>query len=165
MNKSFVKNEIIARFSENAWTNAQARLYSDYMKFAVPFKDSIRVITDWQKIGSEIFIISHKTKFALSGENINLIKYAENWVREHFKNTQIGCFTNPSNIYFEGSIKSKIDRILSTGCEIFIDDLKNVLDDIPGNILKIHFKPESEDSKDSFKNWIEIEEFIKRSYE
>ena len=45
------------------------------------------------------------------------------------------------NTYFETSIEKKIQRIIESNCDIFIDDLKKVLMLLPENIKKVHFCP------------------------
>ena len=103
----------------NEWTELQGIIYGQkisYAKLFVNFENFLK----FSKIHNiEIVIVSHKTKYPYVGKKINLHEAAKKFLKKKLTN-----YKYIKKIFFENSIKKKIDRIKKLDCDFFIDDLK-----------------------------------------
>ena len=157
--KEEIKKYIIKKFSEKFWTFLQSLIYGEEIEFAKPFSNAKKTLSKLKK-KHDLFLVSHKSKFPYLGKRINLIERANRWlVKNEFTKCKNSIFLS-ENIFFEKSIKKKIERIKKINCDIFIDDLKPLLDSLPSTVLKIYFSQNSKAYKkntkqphDIFSNW------------
>ena len=89
--------------------------------------------------GVQLFIVSHKTKTPIIGENYDLHKAARDWLKKNKFFDEDGLNLNKSDVYFEEKKEYKIERIHSLNLSHFIDDLESILDLINDRIVKIHY--------------------------
>ena len=70
------------------------------------------------------------------------------------------------NVYFENSIEKKINRIINLKCDIFIDDLPQILNLLPKNVVKFLFNPNAKKKyKKNYKtinSWAQFYNLIKK---
>src|SRR5262249_54512572 len=92
--------------------------------------------------GIESLIISHKTRYPFLGPRYDLHEAARNWVRDTLK-TSTGTLVPQDQVYFETSKEAKLARVLQKQCDVFIDDLPEILlaPAFPGNVSRILFDP------------------------
>jgi len=124
----------------------QAVIYGKDISRANPFDYACSVLNLLSNIkGFEIFIISHKTKKAVANNKVNLHIAAKNWIKQNnfFHGKDKKWLKN--HIFFETSLLKKINRIKKIKCNVFVDDLPEVLDLLPNSIIKLLFN-HSEDS-------------------
>lgn len=138
-NKSDIKEEIIKNFDEKAWTKLQGEVYSIGISQAKLYQNCLESLYKFDKLGHKIFIISHKTKYPVIGKKTNLHKITNEWIinnifkKKKFKNFNIDC------VFFNEDKNQKIMKILECNCNVFIDDLEDILRKLPSNIMKILF--------------------------
>ncbi|MEM7620835.1 MAG: haloacid dehalogenase-like hydrolase [Pseudomonadota bacterium] len=127
---------------EDEWTILQGRVYGEKMPGAIPFEGALNTIRTLRQLGIEIFIISHRTRYPYLGERFDLHEAAQNWVN-HFLLDDVGPLVNAENIYFHEEKAQKIDRIAQLNCDVFVDDLPEILmaDTFPAKTFKILFDP------------------------
>lgn len=139
-NKNSIRNYLRKKNIENEWTILQGEVYGKYIMNAEIYKGALKAILYLSKKNFEVKIISHKTKFPYMGEKINLRLSAMEWLNKNLlKKTDIRV--DPKNIFFEDLIKNKIKRIKEEQCDIYIDDLPEVLSLLPSKTKKILFSP------------------------
>lgn len=139
-NKNSIRNYLRKKNIENEWTILQGEVYGKYIMDAEIYKGALKTILYLSKKKFEVKIISHKTKFPYMGEKVNLRLSAMQWLNKNLlKRTDIRV--DQKNIFFEDSIKNKIKRIKEERCDIYIDDLPEVLSLLPSKIKKILFSP------------------------
>lgn len=138
MDKAEAKKTIVARKGNDAWTTAQGKLYSEYLKYAEPFPGAQFFFEQVIELGHEVVIISHKTKYPYMGPQVNLQEIAMRWLEDSFSSKTFEPQLH-SNLFFEEEFDYKINRILSERCDIFIDDLEEILVALPESIRRIHF--------------------------
>ena len=68
------------------------------------------------------------------------------------------------NIYFENTIKQKLKKIKTLKCNIFIDDMSIILENLPSKINRILFDPNYIEKK-TYKykiinSWKDLEKFL-----
>jgi hypothetical protein len=78
--------------------------------------------------GDELFIVSHKTEYGhYDPDGINLREAARRWMIAHGFFRDEGYGLRPDHVYFEGTRREKLERIAELTCDVFIDDLEEVL--------------------------------------
>jgi hypothetical protein len=157
IHKSLIKTQIIEKYSDREWTRAQGLLYSKYLDYANPYPGCLDALKKLSINGSELYIISHKTRYPFIGGKTNLILFAKKWITTNLVHDNGINLFKEANILFNESIHKKVDSIISHDLDIFIDDLDMILKLLPSNLNKIWFTSEimpSEFIKCS--NWEEI---------
>lgn len=141
--KNAVKYFLINRKKETLWTHLQGIVYGDEILKATPYKDALDMIKKLKNDKHKISIVSHKTKYPILGNKVNLHEGALSWLKHnHF----IGCIDSPvsiSDVYFLEKQEDKIRTINEINCHVFIDDLLKILnhEQFPKTIKKILFSP------------------------
>ena len=115
---------------EIAWQKLQLEVYGRYIDKA-PVSPMFEEFLDYCKDANvEVFVVSHKTQFAAQDDNreYDLIAHAKEWLLKNKIVSDAGPIKK-ENIFFEPTRSKKIGRIADIGCDIFIDDLYEVLQD------------------------------------
>jgi len=146
-NKVAIRKELIENNQEDIFTKMQGVVYGKLIVDAPiqnAMADSIRNII---KMGAKVSIVSHKTKYPIIGERLDLHKASMQWLHKNgfFDNSKIGI--KETNVFFEESIEKKISRIHEIGCTHFVDDLEKVLVRLNDDVDKIQFGCLEKDSK------------------
>ena len=166
LDKNSLKDFLIKNKKQNEWTIIQGEVYGKYITRAELYKGFIKLFRYLLKKNIKIFIVSHKTKYPYLGKKINLRKEAKKWIQKNiiYKN-KIFNFSM-KNVYFENSIEKKINRIVKLKCNIFIDDLPQILNLLPKNIIKFLFNPNAKKKiKENYKtieSWAKFYDLIKK---
>lgn len=139
--KSLIREHFVALGRESEWTRLQGLAYGTRMLEAVPFPGVVEFVRDAQLAGHELFIVSHKTRFAIAGERIDLREAAVKWIG-HYLNPHIPVpFELEANLFFADRKDVKLDIICSLGLTAFIDDLQEILlhPKFPGEVQRVWF--------------------------
>jgi hypothetical protein len=122
---------------ELEWTKIQGEAYGPGMSNARPYPGSHDTLTGWFESGRTVVIISHRTRFPAFGKPHDLHAYARQWISRWLKDL-------PVKVFLEVNRSMKLRRIDSEGCDIFIDDLRDLLEDetFPDEVEKLWFLPE-----------------------
>jgi len=157
IHKSLIKKQIIENYSDREWTKAQGLLYSKYLDYANPYPGCLDALKKLSINGSELYIISHKTKYPFIGGKTNLILLAKEWITKNLVHENGINLFEDANILFNKTINKKIESIISHDLDIFIDDLEVILKLLPSSVNKIWFTSEIMPSKFiKCSNWEEI---------
>lgn len=147
---------------EDIWTEMQGYVYGAKMADAAIFP-GVREFMRWAAdIGHNLAIVSHKTKHPFIGEPYDLHAAARKWIENELLD-EGGKFINDAQIFFELTKEDKISRIEKIHCDIFIDDLPEILKapGFPDFTCKILFDPTKIHSElpgvTSVKCWNEIQ--------
>jgi len=139
--KNAVRDFLREKDIENEWTIIQGEVYGHRINEAFIFDGVIDILKKLRLKNIPIKIISHKTKYPYLGTKKNLHTAAKNWLKlNHFFDID-GLNFKENQVYFEITKSKKIDRIISSGCTHYVDDLPEILDMIPKKINKILFSP------------------------
>ncbi len=157
LNKEIFKKKIIKKYNENFYTKIQSEIYGKNIFYARKFKNLNRNLNYLQK-RHHLILISHKTKYPIIGQKVNLRKKALMWLNENNLYGSKKIF-NKKNVFFEETIEQKIKKIKKLKCDYFIDDLNLILDRLPNSIGKIKFGSKSKKYK-YFLNWKNINQII-----
>jgi hypothetical protein len=142
VNKVSVRNFLISQGREGEWTKFQGELYGPGMRFADPYPGAFETMGALNDCGHRLVIVSHRTKFPYAGYPHDLHASAKSWVSKRI--TSQGLMDEHS-VYFLETRVDKIATISSLNCDVFLDDLPEVLNDsdFPGNTLGILFDPDN----------------------
>jgi len=137
--KNSIRNYLRRKKREDEWTILQGEVYGKSIMEAEifeGFKDTILLLS---QENIKIKIISHKTKYPYLGEKIDLRVAAKKWMEVNiFRNLSLPNISK-RDVFFENSIEDKINKILELKCDIFVDDLPEILDLLSDNIKKVLF--------------------------
>lgn len=144
VNKVAVRDYLRAVDREAIWTEMQGYVYGTRMQEAEAYPGLYDALGALLSAGHELFIISHKTKHPFIGEKYDLHAAASGWIAENLQCA--GRMLMPAeNVFFELTKNEKIARIASLQCDLFVDDLPEILlaEQFPETTLKLLFDPEN----------------------
>jgi hypothetical protein len=143
---------------EYQWQRLQGLVYGRYIDRARLFDGVAGFFAQVaQNPGTQIVIISHKTTLAHHDPmKTNLHDAARTFLQNN------GLAT--AQTFFEPTREEKLSRIAQQNCDVFIDDLPEVLLDpaFPKTCEKILFSQTPENGLESFGSWQEIHERLFR---
>jgi hypothetical protein len=141
------------------WQEFQSILYTKGLEFAKVAPGLIDLLKYCKKINLEIFIISHKTeKTPKIFGHMDLRTPALSWLEDHKITPN---YIKYENIIFCDTKESKINKINELNCDLYIDDLDEIIGStkLKNEISKILFSYDSK--KNSISNFKEIIEILK----
>lgn len=141
-----VRDYLRAQGREAEWTEFQGKLYGPGMVHAEPFPAALASIAAFQNAGHSTVIISHRTRHPYLGPQYDLHESARQWIGNKLLISGKLLFA-PQEIHLNESRDEKIALVDSLGCDVFLDDLKEVLTDeaFPPDTKKLWFSPNSDD--------------------
>lgn len=142
--KKAVKGYFMDRNEEPVWTELQGLVYGRDIGWASLYDGAQEVIRNWLKQEYEVHIVSHKTRYPVIGDKINLHDAAMKWL---IVNDLVGDASHQVNkafVHFNETREEKIQVINKLGFDYFIDDLPAVFDEKSFNTdtTKILFDPD-----------------------
>lgn len=153
INKLIIRDHLRRENKEDLWTAMQGKVYGARMNEAIIFPEVIESMRHLQKLGHKLAIISHKTQFPFLGPQYDLHIAASDWIRHvlHYKGEPL---IDDKNIFFEKTKEAKLARIKDFGCDIFLDDLPEILlaKDFPETTSRILFDPENHHAESTWPN-------------
>ena len=143
--KQDVKRWFHERGMYDEFTILQGQVYGTFISLAHIFDGVDFFVNAAIKQRHELFLVSHKTKFPIKGDQVDLHKAAiqflieKNLVSQSRQNT-----ISTSNVYFEPTVEAKVERIATLKLDYFIDDLLPVLEHekFPASTCSIWFANE-----------------------
>jgi len=152
INKIAVRNHLRNIGKEDIWTEMQGYVYGVRMQEAEPYTGVLDFIVRAKKNGHRLCIISHKTKFPFLGPKYDLHLSAIKWIETHLLSGEGEALFLKSDYFFEITKDEKVKQIKDCGCDLYIDDLPEILmnDSFPQNTVKYLFDPEKNYSSNEF---------------
>ena len=127
---------------EEDWTALQGLVYGDYIKDAPAFDGVHDFFARCCREDVAVYIVSHKTRKPVLGSDCDLHAAAQDWL------TANGFYANGislarDHVFFEETKQAKLDRIGALGCDFFVDDLFEFLNEpgFPRGVQKVLFDP------------------------
>lgn len=124
--KLAVRDYLRENNKENLWTLMQGEVYGSRMDDAIAYPGFFKFAKQALEYGHQIFIVSHKTRHPFAGPTYDLHQAAKNWVNKFMTLNNIALNVN-TDAFFEITKEDKISRIFQLNCDIFIDDLPEIL--------------------------------------
>lgn len=142
-NKVAVRDHLRRIGREDAWTELQGYVYGARMDEASIYPGVIEFLCWADQAGHDLAIVSHKTQYPFLGPQYDLHAAARAWIGRHLLVN--GRAPIPTGqIFFEVTKEEKLARIDSFGCDMFLDDLPEILQagGFPATTRRILFDPE-----------------------
>lgn len=160
VNKVAVRDYLRRANKEDIWTKMQGYVYGARMDEASAYPGVMEFIVQAAQAGHNIAIISHKTRHPFIGPKYDLHIAARGWIDHHL----VWCgkpLFSATNVFFEVTKDAKLARATTLGCEVFIDDLPEILtaSNFPVGAEPLLFDPEGHhlDARlKRFASWAEI---------
>jgi hypothetical protein len=136
-----VRNYLRNQDREIDWTAFQGELYGPGMRYAEAYDGAIDTMLALRAGGHEMFIVSHRSKTPYAGPPYDLHAAARTWLKETIQSR--GLFDD-DKVFFLESRERKLRMIKELGCELFLDDLPEVLEaaGFPESTRGVLFAPE-----------------------
>ncbi len=161
--KSAVRDYLNNRGQQDLFTTLQGEIYGKRILEAHASKDALFTLKQLKNEGIDIKIISHKSKYPLMGVNYDLHEAAMSWLEKNLYFSNDGLNLKKDNVFFNTSKSKKIEKIISLGCQYFVDDLPEILNLLPSNIKRILYYPYENKTKNPFlimSNWKQLPNLI-----
>lgn len=163
--KESVKSRLLAQRPDGfLWEKLQGLVYGRQIDRAVLFEGADRFLRACRGVrGVAVFVISHKTLIAHHDPlATNLRAAAMEWMEARGFFSPAGFGLDRENVYFEDSREAKIGRIRASGCDVFVDDLPEVLSHggMPANCRKILFRGTPHSALEQFHSWDDIRDAL-----
>jgi hypothetical protein len=166
--KQQVRNAIrLLPDGEHQWQALQGYVYGKGIQSATLFAGLADFLRRARAHGDTILVVSHKTEhghFDLA--RVNLRGAAMQWMEGQGFFAERGFSLLPGNVHFASSRSEKLSRIGDLACDVFIDDLEEVLADpeFPSFVRRILFS-EHADRGDNLpyeicRDWASIQEIV-----
>lgn len=159
-----VRDYLRVQGRENDWTCFQGELYGPGMEYARPFPGAIDTMLSLRELGHKIYIVSHRSMVPYAGPKYDLHYWAKDWIDKNL--CPAGLFKHDSDeiAYFLPTKEMKTSKILDLQCNVFVDDLPDILNSSDLGQLKCRIlfnQGHGESSKHSndietVKSWVEV---------
>jgi hypothetical protein len=152
---------------EIEWQKCQALMYGPRIGEARLMEGVARFFELCRGERVKVYIVSHKTEFSpYDTTGTNLRTAALQWMSEHgfFESNRLGL--KEEDVFFNGTRKEKIDRIVALHCTDFIDDLEETFleKSFPATTKRILYEPGRESPAPPgvvwMNTWEEISEYF-----
>jgi hypothetical protein len=143
--KTSVRNHLRSRGCDADFTELQGYVYGTRMDLVSLYPGFVGVLRKAASAGQKLFIVSHKTKTPFAGTAYDLHKSARDFLVAQRVVGDGGDLVRAGNVFFELTKEDKIARIAALRCDVFIDDLPELLamDGFPKGIRRILFDPDA----------------------
>jgi hypothetical protein len=150
---------------EIRWQQIQALAYGPRIDEAELFPGVVEVLTKLGNRGEQLFVVSHKSRFAAQDNGGCDLRQAA-----HGFLASSGLFAEgllaPQQVYFEASRADKAARIGMLECDLFIDDLPETFaeEGFPSQTRKILFAPRPQPAElEQCRSWQQIGSVLEQS--
>lgn len=141
--KQSVRDHLHAAGRHDDWTILQGMVYGQEMIHAEPFSGANKFFAEAIRQGCHVHVVSHRTRKPYLGAETDLHEAARDWLAKHQFVGAASASLPAEEVFLEESLQGKLGRIRQLECDVFIDDLPELLlhDDFPGNVRGVCFDP------------------------
>ena len=144
--KNSVRDYLNGSGRKDEFTELQGYVYGARMDLVSPYPGFAEFIAAVGQAGHELFIVSHKTRHPIRGPKHDMHAVARGFLTDRGLTGSGLAQIDPANVFFELTREQKVARAYALGCNVFIDDLPEILslDGFPDGMRKILFDPENQ---------------------
>jgi hypothetical protein len=161
--KAAVRARLLAeRPDGRSWETLQGQVYGRRIELAVLYPGAAEFLARCRAEAVALAIVSHKTLLAHHDPHgTNLHEAAVAWLERQGFFGEAGFGVPRENVFFERTREDKVRRIRTLGCDVFIDDLPEVLahGELPRQCRRILFSTApglALDGCERYASWLEI---------
>jgi hypothetical protein len=140
-NKQTVRDAIRLRpRGELDWQRLQGHVYGKAIGGATAFDGLDSFLRRAREAGASVLVISHKTEFGhYDPDRVNLRTAAMTWMEARGFFSADGFALARADVHFAATRAEKLARIRALRCDVFVDDLEEVLTDagFPEGVTRI----------------------------
>lgn len=142
--KTSVRDYLRGQGQDAVFTELQGYVYGPGMRHVGLYAGVAEALRDFVAAGHTVFLISHKTRTPFAGASYDLHEAAWSFLRMQRLVDAADAPFRTGDIYLELTREAKLARIGTQRCDMFIDDLPEVLAaaDFPAATRGILFDPE-----------------------
>ena len=144
--KNSVRDHLNGRGRKDDFTELQGYVYGARMDLVSPYPGFAEFVAAAREAGHELFIVSHKTRHPILGPKHDMHAAARGFLTGRRLMGAGPAEINPANVFFELTKDEKVARARKLACEVFIDDLPEILAmrGFPEGMRKVLFDPEGQ---------------------
>jgi hypothetical protein len=144
--KNSVRDHLNGSGREDDFTELQGYVYGARMDLVAPYPGFAEFVTAAHRAGHELFIVSHKTRHPMLGPKHDMHAAAREFLAARGLVGDGGSQIDPARVFFEPTKQDKVARAAALRCEVFIDDLPEILvmPGFPDGMRRILFDPENQ---------------------
>ncbi len=159
-NKAAVKRALLAERPDGyLWESLQGLVYGRRIDAAMLFDGVAGFLGMCRDQAEIVAVVSHKTERAHHDPHLTDLRVAAlKWMEENRFFDVAGLGLHRGNVYFEGTRDEKVRRIGALGCDLFVDDLADVLAhvEMPSDCRKILFGGDPQNQFEQYASWREV---------
>ena len=144
--KNSVRDHLNGGGRKDDFTELQGYVYGARMDLVSPFPGFADFIGVAQGVGHELFIVSHKTRHPILGPKHDMHAAARGFIVDRGLIGEGVSKIDPARVFFELTKEEKVARAASLRCDMFIDDLPEILvmPGFPEGMRKILFDSDNQ---------------------
>ena len=144
--KNSVRDHLNGAGHKDDFTELQGHVYGARMELVRPYPGFVEFVAAARKAGHELFIVSHKTRHPILGPKHDMHAAARGFLTARDLVGDGASQIDPARVFFELTKPDKVARAAVLGCEVFIDDLPEILamPGFPDGMRRILFDPDSQ---------------------
>lgn len=158
--KRAVRRALLAeRADGHLWEKLQGMVYGRRIDAARPADGVAEFLGLCWRHGASVAIVSHKTRLAHHDPLLTDLRAAAlHWLEDRGLLDAPGCGVARADVWFEATRDDKVRRIGALGCEVFVDDLAEVLAHagMPAGCRKILLGRDPQGGFEQYASWREI---------
>jgi hypothetical protein len=144
--KNSVRDHLNGSGRKDDFTELQGYVYGARMDLVSPYPGFDAFVTAARQAGHDLFIVSHKTRHPILGPKHDMHAAARAFLTDRGLMGAAPVQIAPENVFFELTKDEKVARAHALDCQVFIDDLPEILgmSGFPDGMRKILFDPENQ---------------------
>jgi hypothetical protein len=150
--KNSIRDHLNGTGRNDDFTELQGYIYGARMNLVALYPGFAEFVAAARKAGHELFIISHKTRHPMLGPKHDLHAAAKGFLAARGVVGNGASQIDPSRVFFELTQQDKVTRVAVLQCEVFVDDLPEILamPGFPKGMRRILFDPENRFEKSGY---------------
>jgi len=169
VSKICVRDHLRKINKEDVWTEMQGHVYGGRMAEATAFPGLIACLNWAKEKGFKLSIVSHKTRYPFLGKQYDLHQAAKTWIDTFLKTTTEKRLIENEDLFFELTKEAKVKRIADINCDVYIDDLPEILNspEFPKHTEKILFDPDRHHLNSGLPlvhSWLEVHTIFEKKW-
>jgi len=143
--KTSVRDHLRSLGRDADFTELQGYVYGSRMQLVNVFPGFVETLRTLRAKGHDVFIVSHKTRTPFAGPAYDLHAAAREFLNVRAIVGDNDGQIPAQNVFFELTKEEKVARIAALGCDVFVDDLPEILamDGYPAGLRAILFDPDN----------------------
>lgn len=144
--KNSVRDHLNGGGRKDDFTELQGYVYGARMDLVSPYPGFAAFVTAARGAGHDLFIVSHKTKHPILGPKHDMHAAARGFLTDRgLMGAGPGQIAR-DRVFFELTKEEKVARAHALACEVFVDDLPEILgmSGFPDGMRKVLFDPENQ---------------------